>query len=68
MAKGKQRVAHPPVERLIAVVVVAMIVVLVSLAIGSLLSVTRVEPTSPDPGPLFASRAAELVVQLVQSA
>jgi hypothetical protein len=68
VAKGKHRVTHPPVQALIAVVVGAVIVVLVSLAIGSLFSVTRVEPTFPDPVPLFAMGPAEHDVDLVQSA
>ena len=69
MAKGKHCVVHPPLELLIAVLVVVS-VVLASLAIGSLLSVTRVEPTFPDQvdRPLFAVGPAELDGQLVQSA
>ena len=70
MVQGKHRVTRPAAEGLIAGVVVAVTVVLVSLAIGSLVLVTRVEPTFPDQvdRPLFAVGPAELGVDLVQSA
>jgi len=49
VAQGRHRLTHPPLESLVAAAVVVVVVV-VSLAalIGSLSSITPVEPTFPD--------------------